>query len=61
MCMIVTFVTHGRTRNCNNPTLLLKIPSCKTATFKAAYCNGINITFHLSITFLTGGLNDNML
>ena len=37
----VSFVTHSRTRNCNNPSLLLKIPSCKTNTFKSSYFNRI--------------------
>ena len=37
----VSFVTHSRTRNCNNLSLLLKIPSCKTNTFKSSYFNRI--------------------
>jgi hypothetical protein len=26
----VSFVSHSRTRNCNNPSLMLNVPSCKT-------------------------------
>ena len=37
----VSFVTHSRTRNCHNPSHLLKIPSCKTNTFKSSYFNRI--------------------
>jgi hypothetical protein len=29
----VSFVSHIRTRNCENPSLVLKVPSCKTSTF----------------------------
>ena len=29
----VSFVNHSRTRNCNNLSLMLKVPSCKTSTF----------------------------
>ena len=37
----VSFVSHSRTRNCNNPSLLLKIPSCKTNTRFKSYFNRI--------------------
>ena len=37
----VSFVTHSRTRNCNNPSLPLKIPSCKTNNFKSSYFDRI--------------------
>ena len=37
----VSFVSHSRTRNCNKPSLVLKIPSCKTNTFKSSYFNRI--------------------
>jgi hypothetical protein len=31
----VSFVNHSRTRNCNNPSLVLKVPFCKSSTFKS--------------------------
>ena len=37
MLNFVSFVSHNRTRNCNNPSLLPKIPSCKTNIFKSPY------------------------
>ena len=37
----VSFVTHSRTRNSVNPTLMLKILSCKTSTFQASYFNRV--------------------
>ena len=33
----VTFVNHNRTRYCKNPALMLKVPFCKTSTFRASY------------------------
>ena len=37
----VNFIPHIRTRNCFNPEILLKTPSCKTSSFKASYFNRI--------------------
>ena len=37
----VSFVNHSRTRNCNNPSLLLKVPSCKSSTFQTSFFNRI--------------------
>ena len=32
----VSVVSHSRTRNCINPSLMLKVPSCKTSTFQSS-------------------------
>ena len=32
----VSFISHSRTRNCVNPSLMLKVPSCKTSTFQSS-------------------------
>ncbi len=37
----VSFVSHSRTRNCVNPSLMLKVPSCKTSTFQSSFFNRI--------------------
>ena len=37
----VSFVSHSRTRNCVNPSLMLKVPSCKTSTFQSSSFNRI--------------------
>jgi hypothetical protein len=37
----VSFVNHSRTRNCNNPSLVLKVPSCKSNTFQSSFFNRI--------------------
>ena len=37
----VSFVSHCRTRNCENPSLMLKVPSCKTSTFQSSFFNRI--------------------
>ena len=37
----VSFVSHDRTRNCVNPSLMLKVPSCKTSTFQSSFFNRI--------------------
>ena len=37
----VSVVSHSRTRNCVNPSLMLKVPSCKTSTFKSSFFNRI--------------------
>ena len=37
----VSFVSYCRTRNCNNSSLMLKVPSCKTSTFQSSYFNRI--------------------
>ena len=37
----VSFVNNGRTRLCQNPTLTLKNPYCKSSTFQASYFNRI--------------------
>ena len=37
----VSFVNHSRTRNCNNPSLLLKVLSCKSSTFQTSFFNRI--------------------
>jgi hypothetical protein len=37
----VSFVSHNRTRNCENPSLILKVPSCKTSTFQLSFFNRI--------------------
>ena len=33
----VSFVTHNRTRNCKNPSLVLKVPSCKTSSLHSFF------------------------
>ena len=37
----VSFVSHNRTRNCKNPSLVLKVPSCKTSSFQPSFFNRI--------------------
>ena len=37
----VSFVSHKRTRNCKNPSLVLKVPSCKTISFQSSFFNRI--------------------
>ena len=37
----VSFVSHNRTRNCKNPSLVLKVPSCKTSSFQSSLFNRI--------------------
>jgi hypothetical protein len=37
----VSFVNHSRTRNCNNPSLVLKFPSRKSSTFQSSFFNRI--------------------
>ena len=37
----VPFSNNGRTRLCQNPSLTLKVPLCKSNTFKASYFNRI--------------------
>ena len=37
----VSFVSHNRTRNCKNPSLVLKVPSCKTSSFQSSFFNRI--------------------
>ena len=37
----VSFVSHNRTRNCENPSLVLKVPSCKTSAFQSSFFNRI--------------------
>ena len=37
----VSFVSHNRTRKCKNPSLILKVPSCKTSTFQSSFFNRI--------------------
>jgi hypothetical protein len=32
---------HSRTRNCVNPSLMLKVPLCKTSTFQSSYFSRI--------------------
>ena len=42
----VWFVSHARTRNCVNPRLMLKVPSCKTSTFHSflqSYCSSLEL------------------
>ena len=33
----VSSVSYARTRNCVNPSLILKVPSCKTSTFQSSF------------------------
>ena len=33
----VSFVSHNRTRNCKNPSLVLKVLSCKTSSFQSSF------------------------
>ena len=35
----LSFVNHNYTRNCKNPSLVLKIPKCKTSTFQSSFHN----------------------
>ena len=37
----VSFVSHNHTRNCKNPSLVLKVPSCKTSSFQSSFFNRI--------------------
>jgi hypothetical protein len=37
----MSFVNHSRTRNCNNPSQKLKVPSCKSSTFQSSFFNRI--------------------
>ena len=37
----VSVVGHSRTRNCVNPSLMLKVPSCKRSTFQSSFFNRI--------------------
>ena len=37
----VSVVNQNRTRNCVNPSLMLKVPSCKTSTFQSSFFNRI--------------------
>jgi hypothetical protein len=37
----VSFVSHNRTRNCENPSLVLKVLSCKTNAFQSSFFNHI--------------------
>ena len=37
----VSVVGHSRTRDCVNPSLMLKVPSCKTSTFQSSFFNRI--------------------
>ena len=37
----VSFVGHSRTRNCDDPNLILKVPCCKTTTFKSSFFHRI--------------------
>ena len=37
----VSVVNHNRARNCVNPSLMLKVPSCKTSTFQSSFFNRI--------------------
>ena len=37
----VSFVSHNRTRNCQNPSLVLKVSSRKTSTFQSSFLNRI--------------------
>ena len=36
-----SFVGHNRTRNCKNPSLVLKVPSCKTSSLQSSFFNRI--------------------
>ena len=36
-----SFVNHTRTRHCKNPSLVLKVPRCKTSTFQSSFFNRI--------------------
>ena len=35
----VSFIGHNRTRNCPNPSLVLKVSSCKTSAFQSSFFN----------------------
>ena len=37
----VSFVSHNRTRNCKNSSLVHKVPSCKTSSFLSSFFNRI--------------------
>ena len=37
----VSVLGHSRMRNCVNPSLMLKVPSCKTSTFQSSFFNRI--------------------
>ena len=37
----VSFVSHGRTRNCGIPSLVLNTPSCRTNSFQSSFFNRI--------------------
>jgi hypothetical protein len=44
----VSFVNHSRTRNCNNPSVVLKVPSCKSSTFQSSFFNRIYFIYLFS-------------
>jgi hypothetical protein len=46
----VTFVSHGRTRLIQNPSIMLKPNFCKTTTFQASYFNRIVKLWNLICT-----------
>jgi hypothetical protein len=37
----VSFVSHNRTRSCKNPSLVLKVLSCKTSAFQSSFFNTV--------------------
>ena len=41
MSNFASFVSHNRTRNCKNPSLVLKVPSCKISSFQSSFFNRI--------------------
>ena len=43
----VSSVSHARTRNCVNPSLMIKVPSCKTSTFQSSFFNRIVLLWNL--------------
>ena len=49
----VPCASHARTRNCVNPSLMLKVPSCKTSTFQSSFFNRIVPLWNLVRSFLS--------
>ena len=52
----VSSVSHARTDNCSNPSLMLKVPSCKTSTFQSSFFN--RIVLFWSLVCRTAQLSD---
>ena len=52
----VSVISHSRTRNCVNPSLMFKVPSCKTSTFQSSFFN--RMVHHWNIVCRTAQPSD---